>query len=248
MIPDNLPKITAHRGASGQAPENTLAAIRLAAEQGARWIEIDVNISRDGVPVLHHDDSIDRCSNAKGLVIEHTADFLQSVDSGSWFGEEFRGEKIATLDQCLDLALALNLSINLEIKPSSGWEIPTTDQIAKLLRSRSLLPEIVISSFSHVALMRARQIIAEIPRASLFLVAPPDWQALTKEVASSNIHLHSNSLLDEAEVESFQENGLGVYCYTVDDPDEAAVLFAMGVNGVFTNHALRLLKHFPQTN
>ena len=63
MITHNLPKITAHRGASGDAPENTLAAIRLAAGEGAQWIEVDVNISRDGVPVLHHDDGLERCSN-----------------------------------------------------------------------------------------------------------------------------------------------------------------------------------------
>jgi len=244
MIPVNLPKITAHRGASGSAPENTLAAIRLAARQGAEWIEVDVNISSDGVPVLHHDDDIKRCSNGHGLVIEHTAEFLESLDSGSWFNAGFAGEKIATLDECLDLALELSLSINLEIKPSSGWEIPTTDQIAALLSSRASLPKIVISSFSHIALQRAREKVPEIPRSSLFLVAPPDWQSFTSEIEASNIHLHSNSLLDATAVQSFHHQGLGVYCYTVDEIDEAKALFAIGVNGVFTNYPEKLLKQF----
>ncbi len=244
MIPDNLPKITAHRGASGSAPENTLAAIRLAADHGAKWIEIDVNISSDGVPVLHHDDGLERCSNGQGLVIEHSVRHLQSLDSGSWFASDFTGEPIATLEECLNLALDLDLSINLEIKPSSGWELPTTDQIAKVLTSKRPLPKIVISSFSHIALQRAHQLVAEIPRASLFLVAPPDWQALTTEVAASNIHLHSNSLLNETSVQSFHEQGLGVYCYTVDDAEEASNLFEMGVDGVFSNHPKRLLQRF----
>jgi len=73
-----MPKIIAHRGASGDAPENTLAAIKMAADHGATWIEIDVNISRDAVPVLFHDDGLSRCSNGKGLVIEHTLTSLQA--------------------------------------------------------------------------------------------------------------------------------------------------------------------------
>ena len=244
MITDNLPKITAHRGASGDAPENTLTAIRLAATQGAKWVEIDVNISSDGVPVLHHDDGVERCSNGRGLVIEHTAEHLKSLDSGSWFADEFSAEKIATLDECLDLALHLGLSINLEIKPSSGWELPTTEQIAKVLSARSTRPEIVLSSFSHIALQRAHQLVPEIPRASLFLVAPPDWQKLTREIAASNIHLHSNSLLTRDIVERLHEHNLGVYCYTVDDTDEAAALFDINVDGVFTNYPGRMLQHF----
>lgn len=247
MITDNLPRITAHRGASGNAPENTLAAIRLAAAHGAECIEVDVNISSDGVPVLHHDDGVERCSNGHGLVIEHPAAHLQTLDCGSWFSDEFSGEKIATLDQCLDLALELNLSINLEIKPCSGWELPTTDQIAKLLSERANRPQIVISSFSHIALQRAYQLIAEIPRASLFLVAPPDWQELTRDVAASNIHLHSNSLLRKESVDSFHEHGLGVFCYTVDDAAEATSLFKLGVDGVFTNYPQRMLQHFNST-
>jgi len=248
MITDKLPRITAHRGASGDAPENTIAAIRLAADQGAEWIEVDVNISSDGIPVLHHDDGVERCSNGSGLVIEHPAARLRSLDSGSWHSKQFKGEKIATLDECLDVALELGLSINLEIKPSSGWEIPTAERIATHLQARLTLPAIVISSFSHIALQRSYQLIKEIPRSSLFLVAPPDWQALTQEIEASNIHLHSNSLLNKTVVQSFHDSDLGVYCYTVDTPDEATSLFEMGVDGVFTNYPGRLLSHFPSSS
>lgn len=245
MITDNMPRITAHRGASGEAPENTLAAIRLAAEQGADWVEIDVNISKDGVPVLHHDDGLERCTDGHGLVIEHDLSDLQTLDSGSWFSTAFAGERIATLDECLDLALELNLSVNLEIKPCSGWELPTTEQIAHVMLRRDTSPTVVLSSFSHIALQRAQQLMADIPRASLFLVAPPDWQTLTREVQATNIHLHSNSLLDAAAVREFHDHGLRVYCYTVDSADEASALFAMGVDGIFTNHPGILLSNKP---
>lgn len=237
-----MPRIIAHRGASGSAPENTRAAIQMASDQGARWIEIDVNISKDGVPVLFHDDGLDRCSDGHGLVIEHNLDALRSLDCGSWFSGEFSGEKILTLDECLQLASECGLGINLEIKPCSGWELPTTESIAQLLNAKKQLPPMVVSSFSHIAMQHAATLLPQISRSCLYLVAPPDWQQLTKEVAADNIHLHANTLLSREQVEAFKTQGLGVYCYTVNTSDAAKVLFAKGVDGVFTNYPGTLLR------
>lgn len=241
MTAVKMPRIIAHRGASGNAPENTLAAIQMASDHGASWIEIDVNISRDGVPVLFHDDGLSRCSNGTGLVIEHSLSSLKSLDAGSWFGDEFKGEGIPTFEECLELASRLKLGINLEIKPCSGWEIPTTDAIADLLNQTAELPPIVVSSFSHTAMQRAAELLPHLPRSCLYLVAPPDWQTLTTEVGASNIHLHANSLLDKQKTESYKDHGLGVYCYTVNTADQASDLFSLGVDGVFTNYPKELL-------
>ena len=241
-MPDTtMPRIVAHRGASGHAPENTLAAIKLAAEHGATWIEIDVNVSRDGIPLLHHDDGLSRCTNGNGLVIEHDFAALAKLDSGSWFDAAFAGEPIATLEQCLDLCRELKLAINLEIKPCSGWEVPTTRSIAETINAQAELPPILISSFSHTALLEAARLMPSLPRSSLFLVAPPDWQALITEAGASNIHLHANTLLSTTAVEEFHQAGLGVYCYTVNSVDEANAVFKLGVDGVFTNYPAELL-------
>ena len=237
-----MPKIIAHRGASGDAPENTLAAIKMAADHGSTWIEIDVNISRDAVPVLFHDDGLSRCSNGNGLVIEHTLESLQSLDTGTWFSKSFAGERIATLDECLTLALERKLGINLEIKPCSGWELPTTSAIAELLNSKSALPPIVISSFSHIAMLEAARLLPDLPRSCLYLVAPPDWQSLTSEAGASNIHLHANTLLSKAMTDDYKKQGLGVYCYTVNTTEEADKIFQVGVDGVFTNYPKTLLQ------
>lgn len=237
-----MPAVTAHRGASGDAPENTLAAIKLAAEQGAQWIEIDVNITRDGVAVLHHDDDISRCSDGTGLVIERSAAELRALDGGGWFDPDFEGEPIATLTECLDLCLELDLSINLEIKPSSGWELPTTRAIAETLDNHHALPPIVLSSFSHLALQSAAQIAPQHPRASLFVVAPPDWRQFTGQIDACNIHLHANSLLDSSQIARFQEAGLRVYCYTVNTVDAANILLQLGVDGVISNYPGQLLQ------
>ncbi|OED40722.1 hypothetical protein AB833_11750 [Chromatiales bacterium (ex Bugula neritina AB1)] len=241
MKQKSMPRITAHRGASGNAPENTIAAIELAAAEGAEWIEVDVNVSSDGIPVLHHDDDLDRCTDGQGLVIELSMAELAQLDTGSWFSKRYRGERIATLDDCLNLCESLNLGINLEIKPCSGWEIPTTDQIAAVLHRRHTLPNMVISSFSHAALLRAAEKIEFIPRASLFLVAPPDWQQLTEEVSAINLHLQDNTLLEKSTIDEFHRAGLGVYCYTVNTIEDAQVLFAQGVDGVFSNYPKLLI-------
>lgn len=241
MTTDKMPRIVAHRGASGNAPENSLAAIQMASDHGASWIEIDVNVSRDNVPVLFHDDGLSRCSNGRGLVIEHDLKALKSLDAGSWFSKEFKDERIATLAECLQLATDLKLGINLEIKPCSGWELPTTEAIAEVLNQSSELPPIVISSFSHVAVQGAAEWLPHIPRSCLYLVAPPNWQQLTSEVGASNIHLHANSLLDNEKTEAYKGRGLGVYCYTVNTAERAGELFEIGVDGIFTNYPKELL-------
>ncbi len=250
MSDSKMPMIIAHRGASGSAPENTRAAIQMAAEHGATWIEIDVNISKDGIPVLFHDDGISRCSNGEGLVIEHTLTKLQSLDCGSWFSEQFKGEKIITLEECLELAAEYSLGINLEIKPCSGWELPTADAIAKLLTNKransdNTLPPIVVSSFSHIAMQHAAKHLDWLARSSLFLVTPPDWKSLTTEVGASAIHLHANSLLTEESVKELKDHGLHVYCYTVNSADDAKALISLGVDGVFTNYPKTLLAELP---
>src|SRR4051794_34519268 len=107
--PPPLPKVIGHRGAKAYAPENTLAGIRTAAQQGARWVEVDVKLTRDGVPILMHDDTVDRTTNGKGAAA--TLDFaeLRRLDAGAWFGPAFAGERIPTLEEALALVFDLDL-------------------------------------------------------------------------------------------------------------------------------------------
>jgi len=242
-----MPTVVAHRGASGLAPENTLAAISLAAQQGASWIEIDINLSRDGVPVLHHDDDVSRCSNGEGLIIEQTLAELKTLDCGSWFASNFAAEPVATLDECLDLCLQLGLGINLEIKPTSGHEVATTQGVADTLLQRDVLPPLVISSFSHLALQTASVACPQIARATLYVVLPPDWQALAREINAVNVHLHANSLLDQSTVAAIHAESLRLYCYTVNTIERADPLLQIGVNGVISNFPERLLQGLPTT-
>ena len=113
----------AHRGAPMLAPENTLAALRLAHSSGATWVECDVQLTRDDVPVIIHDETLDRTTNLSGKLCDYTYKQIQECDAGSWFSERFSSERIPTLTQWLQLAAELGLSINLELKGKYHFEV-----------------------------------------------------------------------------------------------------------------------------
>src|SRR5258708_11793081 len=97
----DLPRIIAHRGASAIAPENTLAAFRAAAVSGATWVEFDVSLTKDGRPVVFHDDLLDRTTDGTGLLAETPFEILTHLDAGSWFAPDFSGEMVPTLEEDL---------------------------------------------------------------------------------------------------------------------------------------------------
>jgi len=110
------PRIFAHRGASLIAPENTLAALTAAAQAGANWVELDVQLTQDHEVVVFHDKTVDRTTDQMGCLSEFTAAALQDFDAGQWFDPQFTGERIPSLVQCLECLLANKLAVNIEIK------------------------------------------------------------------------------------------------------------------------------------
>jgi len=116
------PRLTGHRGAKVVAPENTLASFREAAEYGADCIEFDVWFCADGVPVIFHDNTLERTSDGVGRVADLDLAALKKLDAGGWFAPEFSGETIPTLPETIVLCRDLGLGINIEIKPNPGEE------------------------------------------------------------------------------------------------------------------------------
>ena len=119
------PRLIGHRGAAALAPENTLASIRAAAESGVSWVEVDAKLSRDRVPMLMHDATLERTTTAQGPVADLTAAELGRLDAGSRFAPRFAGEPVPSLMQCLSECRALGLGLDLEIKPDKGSEAAT---------------------------------------------------------------------------------------------------------------------------
>src|SRR5690606_20002442 len=151
------PLIIAHRGASDQAPETTMAAFRRALDIGADGIELDVHMSADGRLVVIHDETVDRTSNGKGLVKDKTLAELKELDFGSWFSEGFRGEKIPELEDVLELLSDRDVLLNIEIKNGPVFYPGIETAVADALQKYGMTDRTIISSFNHYTLVEIRR-------------------------------------------------------------------------------------------
>lgn len=231
-----LPRVIAHRGASAAAPENTLAAFRLAHERGARMVELDARLTRDGVLVVIHDSTLERTTDGRGRVIETDSASLALLDAGSWFAPAFRGERIPTLEAALGFLAGLDLAVNVELKSDPGQEARTGAEAARLIARvwPSDGPPVLISSFQEETLLAARHAVPELPRGLLRERAGADWRAAMERCACSTLHLAAHHL-DESLLRELYREAVPVLVYTVNDPREAKRLFDLGVRALFTD-------------
>jgi len=217
--------IIGHRGASADAPENTLAAFALAAEQGADGVELDVQLSADGRLIIFHDFDVARTTNGQGKVTELTAAQLQEFDAGE-------GQPIPTLDDLFEL-MGPRLLYNIEIK-YFGWrgygiEAVLADRIA----AYQLENRVLVSSFNPLAVRRAQR---ELPKTvPVALLRGPGMTTYTYWLADGAADHPHFSMVDEAYMAWARKRGYRVNVWTVDEPDEARRLAALGVNGIITN-------------
>lgn len=220
--------IWAHRGASAAAPENTLAAFRLAETVGADGIELDVHLSRDGVPVVIHDETVDRTSSGRGPVRRLTRTALRRLDAGSWFSPAFAGEPIPDLRETLDWA-GDRLRLNIEIKSAGAGEA--------VLALLSDFPEarVLVSSFDHRLLENLRLAAPDLPLG--FLVDSRFWRQVVAAAERSRAEsLHPRQdLLSPLLAAACRRAGLAIYPWTVDDRSSLRRLQRQRVDGVFTN-------------
>ena len=151
--------VIAHRGASSSAPENTRAAFDLALEMGARHLELDVELTRDGHVVVIHDDTVDRTTDGSGPVTAHTLDELRRLDAGRWFGPAFAGERIPTYEDVL-VRYRGRAHLHTEIK---GRAPELSRRTVDLIRRHGMGQEIIITSFQRVRLEEVRAYAPELP-------------------------------------------------------------------------------------
>jgi glycerophosphoryl diester phosphodiesterase len=241
-----LPAVIGHRGAMRHAPENTLASIRKAHELGARWVEFDVKLSRDGVPILMHDPTLERTTDGRGRVAAQDHAALAALDAGSRFAAAFAGEPIPTLRQTLELLLALEMGANLELKPCPGRAVETAELVAAELAAHwpATAPPILISSFEPDALRAVRRAAPERPRGLLLARLRPDWAARMTELACTTLHLGHRGV-DVAGWAALRRAAVPVVVYTVNDALRANQLFAAGARAIITDAPERILPVAP---
>ena len=233
-------KLVAHRGGGTLAPENTLAAIREGHAQGYRAVEFDVMLARDDVPVLMHDDTLERTTSGHGALANLTASELSTLDAGSWKDARFAGQSVPRFEAAAQLCLNLGMFANIEIKPYAPGGAATarsTGRLTALVSQRfwgNRPGEALLSSFSGVALEAARAAVPALPRAYLFDAVPADWLALLEKLDCAAMHCNWKQLTPEL-ANAIKRAGYGLLCWTVNDPDQAARLFSWGVDAVCTD-------------
>ncbi|MBY6308482.1 glycerophosphodiester phosphodiesterase [Alcaligenes faecalis] len=231
------PALIAHRGAGKIAPENTLAAMRVGAQNGFRMMEYDVKLSRDAVPVLLHDDDLDRTSNGQGRASRLTLAELSALDFGAWHSSAYAGEPIPTLSSIAAFTLANQVHSNIEIKPTTGDEAETGRRVAlaaQALWAQASLPPL-LSSFSEVALEAAQLAVPTLPRALLIEEeVPADWPQRLERLGCMGLNLNDR-FVTQALVQEIRQKGYTVAVWTVNDAERVRELLDWGCNGIFTD-------------
>jgi glycerophosphoryl diester phosphodiesterase len=231
-----LAGVIGHRGAAACAPENTLAGLRKSRELGALWVEFDVMLTQDGVPVLIHDETLERTTSGRGRVKDHTLAEIKALDAGAWFAPAFTGEPVPTLAEAVRLLLQLGLGANVEIKPARGEAAATGAAVAESLRRLWPKdgPPLLVSSFAREALAAAQRAAPAIPRGLLAKNPPDDWQEALPALGCATLHLdHARTSL--AALHLLAEAGVPVLLYTVNTAERARELLAAGAVAVFTD-------------
>jgi len=230
--------VIGHRGASGHAPENTLAAFRKAVALGATFIETDLQLSRDAHFVAIHDSTVNRTTNGKGEVHDLTLAQLRNLDAGSWFGSEFSGERIPTLEEILQFSKKNDVVFYLEIKPAGSWG--GEHALVGALRDSGELARAVAISFDAALVLRLRQIEPTLMTGLLYdgQFERPAEKAV--EVGARQL-IARGDLVTPVLLEQARTKDLQVVCWTVNHPAHMRLLIEAGVDGIMSDYPDRLL-------
>lgn len=250
-----FPLIIGHRGASSHAPENTLAAFQMALDAGADGVEFDVQLAKDGVPVVFHDATLERTGLRPDKVADLTSRQLGKIDVGSWFNlafpakaaPEFAGETVPTLVQVLKLLSGFGGLIYIELKCGDADFKPLVRAVCDIIRDSTLLPHIIVKSFKLAAIPEVRHHLPEVQTAALFEPTIMDFLrrrkhilAIAHEFGAHQISLH-RSLVTPKLVSLANDVQMPITVWTVDDPKWIKRCRRLSIGALITNDPERLI-------
>ncbi|MDP4549529.1 glycerophosphodiester phosphodiesterase family protein [Alkalihalobacillus macyae] len=227
----------AHRGASGYAPENTMAAFEKAVKMKADYIEIDVQQTKDGELIVIHDTSVERTTDGSGMVKDLTLEELKQLDAGSWFGEEFAGEKLPTLAEVLD-AYRGKSGILIELKSPSLYPGIEENVVAELTKRNMDKPnnnKIILQSFDHESVETFHSILPSVPTGVLVSYTMSDNNL--RDVSRFADYVNPGKWLITSDyVDRIHDNGMLAQTWTVRDKESVEPLIQAGVDGIITDY------------
>jgi glycerophosphoryl diester phosphodiesterase len=237
-VPTSRPLVVAHRGASTAAPEHTIPAYEAAVAAGADALELDVHLSADDQLVVIHDARLERTTDGRGPVREHTIRELKRLDAGRWFGRRFRGQRIQTLAEVLE-RFRNRVGFGIELKAGSDLYPGIEERLVTLLHLYDVLDRALVASFDHHALRRCRDLDPDVRTGALVvgrLLAP----AALAPAGTLDALCLSAELTRGRDVGATREAGLDCYVWVVNDPTAARRFAEWGVAGIITDHPERL--------
>jgi glycerophosphoryl diester phosphodiesterase len=237
------PWVIGHRGASAHAPENTLAAFRRAVELGASGIETDLRVTREGKFVLLHDTRVNRTTDGRGRIDQISFDSVRKLDAGSWFDEEYAGERVPTLEEGLGLAAKLDVWIYLELKIALEGSLPFA--LAETLRRSRRLDRIVLLSFDPAALSLMRETEPRLLTGLLVGRTGPTIEAAKR--AGAQVLAPRYKRITRRLMRRAHAAGLYVVTWTVNTRQDMRRMLALGVDGIMTDWPDRLIETIGRT-
>jgi len=239
--------VIAHRGASGDAPENTLSAIQKAIDEGALMIEMDVQTTLDSQLIVFHDNVLGRTTNGHGHVNKTTLEEIRSLDAGSWFDIRYANERIPLIDEALTLIQGKTY-LNLEIKPLSNHAdaVKEMQELVSAIVERNMAAYTVFASFDHRALRAVKEINANLHTAALNV--PGDTRLPSEVVSACSADAYGCSVheLTRKKADDCENNRIPWGVYTVNTMSALKLALDHGVNCVVSNYPARILDMMNQ--
>jgi glycerophosphoryl diester phosphodiesterase len=208
---------------------------------GVQMVEFDVKLTKDNVPIIFHDDTLERTTNGSGLVAEMTLEEIKALDAGSWFSaglaDSFMGTGVPTLEEALEVIIERGLGINLEIKPCPGREVETAEAALDVLSQYwDDHNNLLISSFSEVSLETAAHIAPGWARGYLIDDIPENWRDMARHLGATTININGNNpQVTRSLIEEMIQEGYRICAYTINDPERGDLLLSWGVDALFTD-------------
>ena len=221
--------VIAHRGAAGSAPENTLASVALAVEQGADIVEIDVQETADGEVVVVHDSDLMRVGGAAVKIWEATYDEIMQVDVGSWYGPEFSGQRVPTLEQVLEICKGRS-RVNIELK-YYGHNERLEERVAEIVERMGMEDEVVLMSLVYDIVLSMKALRPDWTVGLLTAKAVGDLTTSEADFLAVHVGIASSRFVRRAHAA-----GKEVYVWTVNDKLNMSRMMSRGVDGVITDH------------
>jgi len=243
-----LPKLIGHRGVKNLCPENTIESINKAFDLGLSYVEIDVKISKDQVPILLHDDTLDRTTTGTGSAVNYNYDFIKKLDAGKFFYNKKTNNFIPKLFDVLDLCKKRKKNLNIELKPNQNFEKINVSEVVKLTKNIKNI-EIFFSSFDLLSFIEISKIFPESNRS--FLVDSLDEYSINDLIAisqkyNSNICGLNIEIISKEIINKLKEKNLQITVFSEKNINfiDAKLCFSLGVDSIFVDDPIELLKYY----